>query len=92
MIAKRLVCVGADGASIMQGQRNGLCVKLQLLASPFMISIHSMAHMMNLAFKIVSKFPLVSKVEEPVRETHAYFCRSPKRFTEFQQFVNYITD
>ena len=22
MIAKRLVCVGADGASIMQGQRN----------------------------------------------------------------------
>ena len=32
-----------------------------------------MAHMMNLAFKIVSKFPLVSKVEELVCETHAYF-------------------
>ena len=26
MTAKRLVCVGADGASIMQGQRNGICV------------------------------------------------------------------
>ena len=26
MIAKMLVCVGADGASIMQGQRNGICV------------------------------------------------------------------
>ena len=81
MIAKRLVCVGADGASIMQGQRNGLCVKIQLLASPFMINIHYMAHRMNIAFKIVNKFPLVSKVEELVRETHAYFCRSPKRFT-----------
>ena len=28
MIAKRFVCIGADGASIMQGQRNELCVKL----------------------------------------------------------------
>ena len=92
MITKRLVCVGADGASIMQGQKNGLCFKLQLLDAPFMISIHCMAHKMNLAFKIVSKFPLVSKVEELVRETQAYFCRSPKRFTEFQQFAGCITD
>ena len=92
MIAKRLVCVGADGASIMQGQRNGICVKLQLLASPFMINIHCMAHRINLEFKIVSKFPLVSKVEEPVRETHAYFCCSPKKFTKFQQFANGIID
>jgi len=30
MIAKMLVCVGADGASVMQGQRNGICVRLQL--------------------------------------------------------------
>ena len=57
-----------------------------------MISIHCMAHRMNLAFKIVSNFPLVSKVEELVREPHAYFCRSPKRFIEFQQFANDITD
>ena len=92
MIAKRLVCVGADGASIMQGKRNVLCVKLKLLASLFMISILCMAHRMNLAFKIVIKFPLVSKVEELVRETHAYFCRSPKQFIEFQQFANGITD
>ena len=83
MITKRLVCVGEDGASILQGQRNGICVKLKLLASPFMINIHCMAHRMNLAFKKVSKFPLVSKVEELVHETHAYFCHSPKRFTEF---------
>ena len=78
MITKRLVCVGANGASIMQGKMNGLCVKLQLLASPFMISIHCMAHRMNLAFKKVSKFPLVSKVEELVHETHAYLCHNPK--------------
>jgi hypothetical protein len=92
MIAKKLVCVGADGASVMQGQRNGLCVKLQLSASPYMLSIHCMAHRMNLAFKIVSKFPLVSKVEALVREVHAYFCRSPKRFLEFQKFADGVTN
>jgi hypothetical protein len=86
MIAKKLVCVGADGALVMQGQRNGLCVRLQLSASPYMLSIHCMAHRMNLAFKIVSKFPSVSKVEDLVREAYAYFSRSPKRFSEFKKF------
>ena len=63
MIAKSLVCVGAFGASIMQGKRNGICVKIQLLASPFRINIHCIDHRMNLAFEIVGKFPLVSKVQ-----------------------------
>ena len=76
----------------MKGQRNDLCVKIQLLVSPFMININYMTPSMNLGFKIVSKFPLVSKFEELVRESHAYFCRSPKRFTEFQQFADGITD
>jgi len=70
-IKKKLVCVRVDGASVMQGKMNGLCVKIKLLNSPFMISINCMAHIMNLAFKIVSKFPLVSKVEDLVCETHA---------------------
>ena len=51
-----------------------------------------MAHGMNLAFKIVSKLPLVSKVEELVHEIHAYFCHSLKRFTKFQQFADDIID
>ena len=63
MIEKRLVFVGADGSSIMQGKMNDLCVNLQLLFSSFMIIIHCMAHRMNLEFKIVSKFPMVSKVK-----------------------------
>jgi hypothetical protein len=62
MISKKLVCVRVDVATIMQGQRNGLCVRLQALTSPYMLSIHYIAHRMNLAFKIVSKFPSVSKV------------------------------
>jgi hypothetical protein len=81
MIANFFVCVGVDGALAMQGKRNGLCVRLQLPSSPYMLSIHYMAHRMNLAFKIVSKFPLVSKFEYLVQEAYAYFCCSPKRFS-----------
>ena len=78
MTTKKLVCVGADGASIMQGQTNGLCVRLQLLASLYMLSINCMSHKMNIAFKTMRKFSLVSKVGYLVCEVHAYFCRSPK--------------
>ena len=56
MIAKKLVCVGADGASVMQGKRNELCARRQLSASAYMLSIHCMDHRTNLAFKIVSNF------------------------------------
>ena len=87
IIAKNLVCVGVDGASVMQGQRNDIYARLQISASPYMPSIHCMAHMMNLAFKIVSNFSLVSKVEYLVREVHAYFCWSPKRFLEFNFLI-----
>ena len=64
----------------MQGQINGLYARLQLSASSYMLIIHCMAHRMNIAFKIVSKFSLVSNAEYLVREVHAYFCRSPKFF------------
>jgi hypothetical protein len=57
-----------------------------------MLSIHYIAHRMNLAFKIVSKFPLVSKVEDIVREAYAYFHSSSKRFSEFKKFVDDVTN
>ena len=92
MIAKKLVCVGADGASVMQGQRNVLCARMQLSASSYMLSINCMDHRMHLAFEIVSKFSLVSKVEYLVREVHAYFFQSPKQFLEFKFFSDGVTN
>lgn len=90
-IVKKLVCVGTDGVAVMQGQRTGVCTKLQTTCAPYMLGIHCMAHIMNLAFKIVSKFPTVSKVKNLVCEIHAYFCQSPKHFIEFQNFTEGIT-
>jgi hypothetical protein len=43
-----------------------------------MLSIDYMVHRMNLAIKIISKFPSVSKFEDLVCEAYAYFCHIPK--------------
>jgi hypothetical protein len=75
----------------MQGKMHGLC-RLQLSGSLYMLSIHCMAYRMNLKFKIVNKFPLVSKVEYLVHEAYSYFFRSPKRFSEFQKITDGITN
>ena len=73
-IAKNLVCVGADGASVMQGHKGGLYKKIKNDLVPYVIPIHCMAHRMNLAFGIVSDFGCVSKVESLIKEIYQYFC------------------
>lgn len=63
MIAQKLVCVGADGASVMQGHKNGLVTRLKEFLAPYVVGIHCMAHKMNLAFGIVSNSPQIYRVE-----------------------------
>jgi len=55
-IGTKLICVGTDGASVMQGNRNDLCVRLQNFVAPYMIPIHCMTYRMNFAYRIVSTF------------------------------------
>ena len=43
-ITKKLVCVGADGASVMQGHKGSLCKKIKNNLAPYSIPIHCMAH------------------------------------------------
>lgn len=83
-IAKKCVCVGCDGASVLQGCRSGVCMQLELSYAPFMVGIHCMAHRTNLAGRILSDVQLVSKIEALVHSTYTYFARSPKRWNEFK--------
>lgn len=46
---------------------------------------------MNLAYKIVSIFSTVSKVEDLICELHSYFCKSSKHFVEFKIFSEGVT-
>ena len=43
-IAKKLVCVRADGTTVMQGKRTSLCARLQTSIAPYMLGIHCMTH------------------------------------------------
>ena len=69
-IFKNFVCVGVDGALVMQGHKGGLCKKIKNDLAPYAIPIHYMAHQMNLAFGIVSDFGCVSKVESLIKEIY----------------------
>ena len=43
-ISKKLVCVGADAASVMQGHKGSLYKKIKNDLVPYAILIHCMAH------------------------------------------------
>ena len=91
-IAQKSMCVWADGALVMQGHKNGLVTKLKDFATPYIVDIHYMAHRMNLAFGIVSDYPLIYKVEDLIKEIYRNFCWIPKWFREFQQFDEGLTN
>lgn len=83
-IVIKLICVGADGAIVMQGQRNGICIILQTISSPYLIPIHCMAHRLNLSYNIISVHNDVAEVKDLIRELYSYFMNSFKRLTKFQ--------
>ncbi|KAH7428771.1 hypothetical protein KP509_09G016700 [Ceratopteris richardii] len=90
-INQKIVCIGVDGCSVMHGLRNGLCVQLQQNYTPYALGIHCMSHRTNLAFKIVSEFVFVQKVEDLVHQAYAFFSKSPKRIKEFKCFSDGIS-
>lgn len=79
-IATNLICIEVDGVVVIQGHINDICVHLQTQVASNMIHIHCMAHIMNLACKIISKFDCVTKLEDLVDEIHSYFFHNPKGF------------
>ncbi|KAH7405300.1 hypothetical protein KP509_15G064700 [Ceratopteris richardii] len=90
-INQKIVCIGVDGCSVMHGLRNGLCVQLQQNYTPYALGIHCMSHRTNLAFKSVSEFVFVQKVEDLVHQAYAFFSKSPKRIKEFKCFSDGIS-
>jgi len=51
-----------------------------------------MPHRMNLAYRIVSTFISVSKVEELIRDLHSSIVRSPKIYRELKNLSVGIID
>jgi hypothetical protein len=73
---------GSDGAATMLGQRSGMATKLKKI-SPFLTSVHCIAHRTNLAALEVAKSmkckSLSTEIDVLVNSLIAYFMNSRKR-------------
>lgn len=81
-LAERLICVGADGASVMAGNKNGLGVALATEYAPYMVMIHCHNHKLALASKVLSTDGLVGDAENLVKSIYSFFSHSAKRARE----------
>jgi hypothetical protein len=61
---KRLICFGADGASIFQGYYIIVTFQLKEKFASYMMGQHCMAHWTNLAIQVLSNMPIVAKLEK----------------------------
>ena len=87
MLARKLLCFGADGAATLQGCHNGVTVQIQQNYAPFAVGMHCVAHRCNLTFKALSKHGVFVAIEKVLAAAHTYFSKSPKRYLEFKKLA-----
>jgi hypothetical protein len=76
-ITKRLICFGADGASIFQGCRTRMTFQLKEKFVPYMMGQHCMAHRMNLVVQVLSNMPMVAKLENLLQSNFIFIFPIP---------------
>ena len=89
-IRDRFMAFGADGASVLQGKRNGVTNKLQVSHAPHMQGMHCVAHRSNLAVQCLSDLEMVARIETLLAALHKYFSKSPKRHLELQKLAELL--
>jgi hypothetical protein len=86
-IQTKLLCFGADGASVFQGNRNGVTIQLVREFAPYLLEIHYCGHRLNLAVQSLAETDIVSQMEALFTALHAYFAKSPKKALEFSNLA-----
>ena len=85
---------GSDGASVMTGRHNGVATRVKK-RNPFCISIHCMAHRLNLCSSQASKdIPYLKTFEKTMTELYYYFggSKSGNRKCELQDIQRVLDD
>lgn len=72
-IIKKLICITTDGASVMQGELNGVCHLVKTKISPCCTQMACMSHRMNLATKRITDTHIIKEIELLVKDVHSYF-------------------
>lgn len=63
---KRLICFGANGASLFQDCHTRVTFQLKENYAPYMMGQCCMAHKMNLDVQVLSNLHMVAKLENPL--------------------------
>jgi hypothetical protein len=80
-----IVGFGSDGASIMTGSKNGVATRLKR-DSPFLISVHCMAHRLNLVTeKAAKEEPFTNSFQKMLSDIFYYFKKSTARILQLKQ-------
>jgi hypothetical protein len=87
-IASKLVCFGADGVSTFQGSKSGVTTQIREKWAPFCLGVSCSSHRINLVVETMTKYPMVSRLENMFQSVYSYFCRSNKRHAELQKLAD----
>ena len=80
--------IGIDSVSLFQGVCIGVTVQLKQIFGPFIIGVHFMSHMINMAMHTLIKLPQVAKIEDMLQSLYTYFSHSNKRSREHADLVD----
>ena len=70
----KLIAFSSDGASVMQGKHNGLSRKLEQYVNRSLVSVHCMAHRLQLsAGHAFEEVPLFNKLEELISAKYNFY-------------------
>ena len=79
-VAKKIVGLGCDGASVNTGKKGGVAEKLRTQLNPTIIDIHCMAHRLELAYKDALKnVALYRKLDDLLTLLYGFYHKSPKQ-------------
>lgn len=89
-IQAKLLCFGADGASVFQGNRNKVTTQFIREFAPYLLGIRCCSPKLNLAVQSLAEIDIVSQMEAFLTTPHAYFTKSPKKALEFSNLAQVI--
>ena len=85
---QKLVCLGSDGASVMIGKNNSVYVHLKTDV-PSLISIHCIAHKLELGFQdTIKDVKLFQDAKEMLQGTWKYYKYSCKAVHEIKELAD----
>ncbi len=86
-VAKKLLCFGADVASIFQGGKTRVIKQIKETWAPFSMGVHCVAHRTNLAVQYLSNLTFITYIEAFMVNLYNYFNHSPKQLLKFQKLA-----